>query len=344
MPTSTARPSLLTVLPGSTAGRMSAPDTSEVKGSTAAPLTMGELLKACRDHDWPGDIGRFSYEKAIRLIKHMGEGVLVCDITPEYIDKLMLELRQEGLKNQRCQALCRPHSNATLNRHLSALRVMLLRAKRIGAIAEVPLFPERRTLRESEPRVFTPQREWVDDQVRHLDNLSPQSGNFIRFLADTGCRISEALAITWDQIDLSLRTATFTDTKGRTARTVRLNEDDYSNFAGLGCFSSLMWMQDKPTGKGDGPFSTLCGHQGTTRVKVFRRYFTQSKIAVCKARGLTSTTAKYWVPHTIRKARATDWLRRGVPFTDVMYRLGHKDFATTCSYYTDRGAFAPRRM
>lgn len=340
MPTSTGRLSPLTALPGFTAGRMSASDTMEVKGSTAAPLTMGELLKVCRRLDWPGDAGAFSYEKARRLVQHMGTDTPVTAVTTEYIDQLVVELREGGLRNQVKQKRCVPQANSTIGKYMSALSVLLKRALRKKAISVLPIFPESRTLRQPERRVFTPRWEWINAQVKHLKGHA-DAADLIRFLADTGCRPDEAFGLTWDRVNLDAKVphVTFVKTKTRQARVVPVGKDSYSCFDGKSAAEALRERSKRRNIvaglDSHGPFDHIGRSVGGARYKAFLRYFSHAKALVCNECGLDNETRRLWTAYTIRKARITNWLVTGTSTWAVKHLAGHRSPSTTYAYYAD---------
>ena len=330
---------------GSTTATTFAQSQLTVMNGAAAPLTMGELLKVCRRLDWPGEVGLFSSEKAARLVRHIGADTPVTDITTEYIDQLIGELREKGLRNQQRQVRCIRQSNSTISKYLSALSVMLKRALRRRAIVALPIFPESRTLRQPERRVFTPKWEWVNAQVKHLKQ-HPDVADLIRFLADTGCRPDEAFRLTWDRIDLdaSVPHVTFVKTKGRQARIVPLARDSYSCFDGKSAIDVLRsrWavhthvaLNLDEDSRSRGPFGHIGQSAGSARYKAFRRHFSHAKNLVCDELGLDTETREYWKIYSLRKARATNLLVAGKSTYAVKYQLGHKSISTTCAYYAD---------
>ena len=333
---------------GSTVATTFAPNQLKVMNGAAAPLTMGALLKVCRRLDWPGEVGVFSYEKAMRLVQHIGADTLVGSITTDYVDQLVDELRHGGLKNQRRPIRCGPQSNSTIGKYLSALKVMLKRAQRRRVIRELPIFPEPRSLRASERNVFTPRWEWMDAQVTYLSDR-PDVADLIRFLADTGCRLSEAFELTWDRIDLTAKVphVTFTNCKGHRPRKVPIGRDDFSMFHGRSAIKALeqrLKVRNANSFNTQGPFFHVGRSEGAARAKAFRYQFNCGKHAVCDEYGLDAVTRKQWRPHSIRKARITYLLCNNVSTWAVKNLVGHRSASTTYAHYADVAALEETMM
>ena len=306
---------------------------------------MAELLKVCRRLDWPGEDGVFSYHKGRRLVQHIGADTPVTTITTEYIDQLVAELREGGLRNQAKQSRCVPQANSTIGKYMSALSVLLKRALRMRAISALPVFPESRTLRQPERRVFTPRWEWINAQVEHLKGHA-DAADLIRFLADTGCRPDEAFQLTWDRVNLKAKVphVTFVKTKTRQARIVPVGKDNYSCFDGKSAIDVLRarWvvhsyiaLYPDEDSRSRGPFNHIGRSVGSARYKAFRRYFSQAKDLVCDKHGLDNETRQLWTVYTLRKARITNWLVNGTSTWAVKHLAGHRSPSTTYAYYAD---------
>ncbi len=69
------------------------------------------------------------------------------------------------------------------------------------------------------PQIFSP--EEMEKLFAYFDSMeSPVISAFFRFLAYTGCRLSEAIHLRWTEVDLKLNEVTFIQTKNYEPRTV----------------------------------------------------------------------------------------------------------------------------
>jgi integrase len=61
--------------------------------------------------------------------------------------------------------------------------------------------------------------------INAADTLDAEFGTLLRFLLYTGCRLGEAMALTWDRVDLDRGTAFVSMSKNGDPRTVQLRQD-----------------------------------------------------------------------------------------------------------------------
>ena len=83
----------------------------------------------------------------------------------------------------------------TVNREMGTLRLVLAWAKKDGFI---DMLPEIEHIPVLPPKCIVPTPEEV---VRIIEALPQRLKAPVRFLAETGCRVSEALNLTWPQVD-----------------------------------------------------------------------------------------------------------------------------------------------
>lgn len=130
------------------------------------------------------------------------------EITADRVDQFVLDMRSR-----------RNNSNATINRKLSVLRMLLEHARNREWIDRVPEIP---TLREAdeEVRYLT-----VEDEARvleHLHHNDPDLWRIAVFMVDTGARAGEAARLRWEHVDLDRGSVSFTRTKSGRPRSVPL--------------------------------------------------------------------------------------------------------------------------
>lgn len=116
-------------------------------------------------------------------------------------------------------------SGATIRRDLAALSALCSFAVATDMIDTNPVkaFPKRH-IRESAPRTRYPTDAEIDRLVRAAPSMMGQA---IRFLAETGMRMEEALSLEWSQVSLHRREVRLTKTKTSSPRTVPLGEAAY---------------------------------------------------------------------------------------------------------------------
>lgn len=125
------------------------------------------------------------------LVEHLGERRLD-EITPADV---------EAFKDARLDAGVRP---ATINDDIKVLSAILAYARELGYRSPMPTtkrLPQRGTRRGAEA--------WSDEEVGRLmaavQKKSPEILPLVVFLANTGCREGEALALRWEHVDLERR-------------------------------------------------------------------------------------------------------------------------------------------
>jgi integrase len=276
----------------------------ETRAAVASDGGMHHVLMVCSRLDWVDKGSQIVLGQ--RIIKYFGADFLPVDVTEQRIDKFLEWLRTTGPNGGGC-------SNGTINRYLSALRIMLKRAQRLRLVNELPLFPERRLLRESEPRQLVIQEEWylaLLDELERMENR--ESRKLAQFLWLMGCRVREALSLTWDRVELDNRgSVLFTKTKSGRARRLPLPGEVRSLLA------------SKPN-EGDRVFR-IC-------YRTFFSHYTDAKHSVCDKLRLNSDTRREWVVHTLRHTCLTRLASQGWSGPQLQAWGGHSDLATTQRY------------
>jgi integrase len=223
-------------------------------------------------------------------------------------------IQSEDIAQWRDSLLLQGYAPATANRYMASLRAIMNRAcSEWNALKVVPRF-HLLPLDNNRCRYLSVQEETAifEKSPSHLKNL-------IVFLVDTGARLSEALDLTWDHVDLgntSHTSITLTKTKNGqprriplTARTtnllmrLRLNNLD-------GCQS--VFLYDPPGDRTPVPFKSP---------------FTAWKTALKNA-GVDQSLRIHDLRHTF----ASRLVSKGVPIFDVSKLLGHKSITMTMRY------------
>jgi integrase/recombinase XerD len=137
----------------------------------------------------------------------------------------------------------------------------------------------------------------------------------VETLAATGMRISEALALNTDSVDLSKGEAVVIG-KGNKQRTVFFTERAIS---WINRYLALRNNTIQPL------FATTNGHR--LQVSNVQARFRRASDPLFKRSGKRVT------PHILRHTAATTLLQRGCPIGHIKEILGHNNLETTCRFY-----------
>lgn len=261
---------------------------------------LAHLVDICERLDWAGK-DPSQWENACRLARLLGPDTHPAQLTMRALDDLVVELRGSGL------------SNTTIRKYLSAASVLLKRACRLGWIDAMPLMPEKRTLQLPEPRDLVLREEWFAEMLDRLEKREQRlSLSLTLFLRQMGCRVGEALELTWDRVDLGSRRVQFVKTKGNMPRTLPLNDE---------MVRILIAMKQRGSKQ---VFPTCYG--------TYLLHYSDAKHAACDALQLGDTTRREWVIHTLRHTCITELARKGWQAPAIQQWAGHKSLAVTQRY------------
>ena len=270
---------------------------------------MGHLLSICSRLDWSGKTDMIKLGKGV--VSYFGQDTLPACIDELLIDRYVEWLRQSGPNGHGC-------SNSTIRHYLSALSVMLQRAQRLRLITDLPLMPEKRLLPLPEPRSLVISPEWFDcllDQLERAERRQEQRLSL--FLWHMGCRVSEALSLTWSRIDFQARTIQFTKTKGREARRLPLPRP---------VRELLEPLQGTP-GDAVFPFSYA----------TFLAAYKRAVDGACDELGLPPAVRQEWCIHTLRHTCLTRLAQQGWSGPQIQAWGGHQSMQVTQRYVHHSG-------
>jgi integrase len=150
-------------------------------------------------------------EAAESYIQHGGSERYLDPIITHFVDKPLRSIYPFDLK-QMALKLYPDHKNSTLNRQaITPARAVIMHGYERGwcDLIRVKRFKEDES-REVKPAtpiwLHSFCRQCEKDKLNHLAAL-------VLFMAHTGARISEAISLTWDEVDLGSRTALLLKTK-----------------------------------------------------------------------------------------------------------------------------------
>lgn len=191
---------------------------------------------------------------------------------------------------------------------------------------------------------------WTADEARRVltaaKNAGPQVSAFVAVLLDTGCRKSEALGLTWADVDLEAGTVliarqfeprshevpTWAPTKTQTTRIVSLSAATVTRFKVHKKAQAELKMANRTTYQDHGlvfakqavDLQTPTAALGQTCRALVGRHFRSV---------VTSAGVKPITVHGTRHTVATLLLQAGVPVQVVAQRLGHAQISMTLEVY-----------
>jgi integrase len=288
------------------------------------PDTLHWLLNQCIAVDW-GEKHSRQAANAFKGVQFFGLRSHPRSITTAGIDEYVSFLRKNGFR--------KPSSNSTIRSYLSPIKVMLKRAQRLGLIDVLPLFPEARTLPMSEPRDLVLDAMWIELQADLMVQWDkPVAADLVRFLHRMGCRVREALALRWENID-SRGNVQFINTKGKKPRRLPMPPDIKEmmqrNHGSTVSLNTTGRFADCP--RNVCPFSIT--------YIMFYEYYSRSVDEVCDRLHLSKSVRDSWVIHTLRHTRITELAYEGWSAFQLMQWSGHASMSTTERYLHGSGIF-----
>ncbi|OYR11104.1 tyrosine-type recombinase/integrase [Brucella grignonensis] len=238
---------------------------------------------------WDDGSHKYNVKSFLGEIDEILKGIRFSGFDQEMLDSVIGSLRERG------------NSNATINRKMAALSKLLRKAHKMGDVYSLPEFVRQKERAgrirfleyDEEKRLFAAVRSRCEDSYR----LSI-------FLVDSGCRLGEAIGLTWN--DIQEHRVTFWLTKSNRSRTVPLTKRARKS-------TEIAHERLK------GPFSML------NQVR-FRQIWNDAKIEV----GLG--TDDQVVPHILRHTCASRLVRGGIDIRRVQMWLGHQTLQMTMRY------------
>jgi integrase len=262
--------------------------------------TLAAVVRVCAGLDWAGK-EQTQHENAVRLVAILGADTQPCQITTQVIDLFVLSCQTKKL------------SNSTIKHYLSALSVVLKRARRLGMIEILPLFPETRTLKAAEPRNLVIPIEWFTEMIDVMEQREQRDYVALSwFLWHMGCRVGEALALTWSRVSLDNNRINFVKTKGNMPRSLPIPAE---------VLPILRIMKSKdselvfPI-----PYST------------YRHKYQDARDVACLRLGLSDAVRDEWVIHTLRHTMLTGLAQKGWSAPAICQWAGHGSLAITQRY------------
>jgi integrase len=191
---------------GTVAGQRLRGTTGTASKGIAEQIASREEAKAWK-RDLHGPEAVLTFADAAALYRGAGKSTRFLTRVEDYFKDTLIKDIKPGTIRQAAMELYPRASNATRNRQAIVPTQAI-----INHAAESELCPFVRVKRFKVDKKIKPifTIEWVNAFMAHA---SPQLGALALFMFVTGARVSEALRVTWDDIDLKAKTVTIGRTK-----------------------------------------------------------------------------------------------------------------------------------
>ena len=277
------------------------------KATEDSPETLGEMFNYIYRTTWRDAQSKQALKQVGTMLTNvLGGDILVNDIGKKDIDRVTTHFKEMG------------NTNGTVNRKLAALSKALTTGEELGIVTNRPKI---KYLREAPHRI----RWYNDKEMADMEMLcnGPFSdtelelemwdfGHYLRFMADTGLRQSEAFNLTWrdwrSRVDGGNSSVIYVDnSKNGLSRTVPLTKE---------AEKALVHMKNN---------SAVGPWRGFTKIKLRARWdFIRRRM------GWQDDTQA--VLHSLRHTFCSRLVQKGVPLRMVQELAGHKGIAMTLRY------------
>ncbi|OOE52407.1 tyrosine-type recombinase/integrase [Salinivibrio kushneri] len=275
-------------------------DPRVVEASKTSEGTLQEAYEsACKTRWTPENIKdyRATRRKAYLCIKYFGCDTPPADVTSRKIVDYVAHLRARGL------------SNATINRNLSKIRVVLKHAVLLGFIDNIPLFPWTRE-NNARTRILT-----IKEEEKILEFFQKRGYldfvDFISLAIDTGARVSELLRLKWQDYNEENSSIFIKNSKNQTSRTIPLVKRSRQVLE-----RKLLEREDSDPNQ---PIFYITPDSLSWHWKVMKE-------------SLGFGSCQEFVPHMMRHTCATRLAENDVSVQKIMLWLGHKTPSMSARY------------
>jgi len=241
------------------------------------------------------------------------------EIEPREIKRFIASLLEQGLRS------------SSVRRRLAPLRALLATAVEDGLIRSNPAAGVRVPRSPADPIDPDPRKALNEDELRRLLHELPTEWRlFVEFLAHTGLRFSEAIAVRWDDIDIEQHRLHVRRRLYHGIDTPKSRHGRRAIPLSPGMLDSLADLRQRSNHRADRD-PVFASQTGTPLdyANVYRRVF---KPAATRA-GIP------WAGlHTLRHTCATILFRNGLNAKQVQLWLGHHSPAFTLAIYVHLNA------
>ena len=215
------------------------------------------------------------------------------------------DFTSDHVEDYRRRRLAAGLNRATIDREVEVLRAAFRLAARHERLSRVPFFPMYGV---DNVRQGFFEREQTDKILSKLPELYAE---IVRFVSLSGWRISEVVALRWEQVDRNLGELHLPDSKNGRPRTLALQGE-------LSALIERRWTaREYRTRRGPASLSPFVFHQRRGRPVAYSTY-RREFVSACEAAEVEGRTT-----HDFRRTVARDLRRAGVPETVAMSITGH---------------------
>lgn len=248
-------------------------------------------------------------------------------LTPQVMSRFQAKLREGGMRD------------STLTRHLRHIRAALSWGVSMGMLAKVPnMHMPKRTKGQTMMRGRPITAEEFDRMIAAVPKVRPHdAAAWVRYLTGlwlSGLRLSESLALSWDQdapfkVDFTGRRPAFRIY----AEAQKSGRDEVlpmtPDFA--------QWLQQTPEAERQGRVFRLVAQQTGKPIAPDEVGGTISRIGKTAGVVVNKADGKFASAHDLRRAFGTRWAPRVKPAT-LQLLMRHADINTTLRYYVAQDA------
>lgn len=211
-------------------------------------------------------------------------------------------------------------TNATIKNDLTALSTILRVAMSRGWIEQNAAAAwDRRVIKHPQKAQRPPSRATVEAVLGYSKTWAKRA--LIDFLHQSGCRLSEAIALRWPEVDFVTRTVTLIETKRGQPRVIRM--------ATPGGNVEPILQACKRNERTQAVFWFGDGRQFTQASSGLRDFYT-------RVAGQERAAGRQFTPfrtHDLRHSFAIAWLNAGGDIYELSRHLGHTSVKTTEQFY-----------
>lgn len=260
--------------------------------------TLADGIKHAHEYKWAGTKSESTHvTNSLTLVKYFGSSKSLDSFDEALIQDFVVHLRKCG------------KSNATINRKLSCLSVILKCAYKRGWVARKPEIERRKETLSRINYYSKEEQQEIIDTFNSVDFSSNIFADLFVFLCDTGLRLGEALDLNYKDIR-----------KIEGFYYIFVYESKHSNSPPRSIPLTKRALTSVSRGiYGDGPFTSINKRQCRTAWQKLRKL-------------LNKEGEKDFVWHTCRHTFCSLLIQAGEGLTVVKELAGHKDISTTLRY------------